>query len=237
MTIADLRTIAGRARLDGLGFELVPFTTATIDIYDPVERKAVYEPEMAALVRSATGASRVIVFNHFLRGEEAQRRDPGAITAPASVVHVDYTHNTGTQYFDSLLGNDADALRGRRFALINVWRPISGPLRDRPLALCDAGSVSSDDLMVCRTVSRIDQKGIYRIDGEVEHSEIYSVAWNPAHRWYYARDMEPTEALLIKCYDSEECVSRFAPHAAFPLPNAQNVLPRASIEVRTLAVW
>lgn len=192
---------------------------------------------MKALVKRVTGATRVIVFNHFLRGVEAHRRDPLAITAPAGVVHVDYTHNSGPRFFDALLGQEADALRGRRFALINIWRPIVGPLRDRPLALCDARSTAPDDFMVSQTVSRIDANGIYSMEGRIERSEIYSVAWNPAHRWYYAPDMDPGEALLIKCYDSDRAAAAYTPHTAFLDPTPGEHLPRASIEVRTLAVW
>jgi hypothetical protein len=182
--IRDMRVLDGGARLDREGFELTPFATAMTDIYDPIERDAIYAPEIEALVKRKTGASWVVVFNHFLRGEEAQRRAPGTITLPASIAHVDYTHDTGPRFFDNLMGEEADRLRGRRFALINVWRPIRGPLRDRPLALCDVASVADDDLMVCSTVARRDAGGSYALEGEIERSEIYSVARNSAHRWY-----------------------------------------------------
>jgi hypothetical protein len=41
------------------------------------------------------------------------------------------------------MGDEAEMLLKRRFAIVNVWRPIRGPLRDAPLALCDAQSVVS----------------------------------------------------------------------------------------------
>lgn len=237
-TISNLRDLPEPATLDQHGFELTTFETAISDIYDHALRKTIYEPEVEALVKRVTGAIRVVVFNHFLRGEEAQRRDPAAIAAPATAVHVDNTANTGPVFFNSILGEEATALRGRRFALVNVWRPITGPLQDRPLALCDARSALPEDLMVSSTISRLDRNGIYSAHGRIERAEIYSVAFNPGHRWYYAPDMTPDEALLIKCYDSDPRTARFAPHSAFVDPTTPpDAPPRASIEVRTLVVW
>ena len=44
------------------------------------------------------------------------------------------------------------------------------------------------------------------------------------------------EAILIKCYDSAEDKARFTAHSSFEDPTApQDVLPRESIELRTLA--
>jgi hypothetical protein len=108
--------------------------------------------------------------------------------------------------------------------VINLWRPIRGPLRDAPLAVCDAGSVAPGDLVPSDLVYR-DRVG-----------ETYGVTYNPAHRWFYVPRMRPDEALLLKCYDSEtDGRARFAPHTAFDDPTAPaDVLPRESIEVRTL---
>lgn len=240
VAITSIRDGRGAPQLDVQGFELVRFSPVVDDIYDPEEMEARYYPQVVDLVKRHTGASEVRVFVPFLRGEEAQRRMPGAITNPAGAVHVDYTEHSGPDYFDRMLGPDAERLRGRRYALINVWRPITGPLRDHPLALCDARTVDPADLMVSRTVSRSGAKGLRTPDGEVSVGEIYSVAFNPSHQWYYAPDMTPDEALLLKNYDSrlDMGVSRFSPHCAFADPTTPaDALPRASIEVRTLAVW
>jgi hypothetical protein len=46
--------------------------------------------------------------------------------------------------------------------------------------------------------------------------EIYSVSHRPEHRWLYVWDMEPTEAMLLKYYDSDESgVARFTAHSSF----------------------
>jgi hypothetical protein len=52
------------------------------------------------------------------------------------------------------MGAEADDLLSRRFAIVNVWRPIRGPLRDAPLAICDAQSVEPGDLVAADQVYR-----------------------------------------------------------------------------------
>ena len=32
--------------------------------------------------------------------------------------------------------------------------------------------------------------------------EIYSLLYNPDHRWFYVLEMRTDEAMLLKCYDS-----------------------------------
>lgn len=239
VTITSLRDRMQKPSVDVEGFELVRFEWSVRDIYDADERAASFDPQVAEFVQGHTGASHVRVFFPFLRGPEAQRRNPGSITAPAGTIHVDYTHESGPRWFDALLGADATRYRGRRFAIVNVWCPITGPLRDHPLAVCDVRSMRPDDLMPSKSISRVDAKGMHSSTGELEETHIYSVAFDPAHRWYYAPDMLPGEALLLKNYDSRlEGVARFSPHTAFADPTTPaDALPRASIEVRALAIW
>jgi hypothetical protein len=123
-----------------------------------------------------------------------------------------------------LMGEEAEELLKGRVQVINMWRPIRGPLRDAPLAVCDSRTVAPDDLVPSDLVYR-DRTG-----------ETYSVRYNAAHRWFYVPEMQPDEALLLKCFDSKtDGRARFAPHTAFEDPTAPaDVLPRESIEIRTL---
>jgi hypothetical protein len=62
---------------------------------------------------------------------------------------------------------------------------------------------------------------------------------SPRHRWFYFPDMHTDEALLLKCYDSDEGgLARFTAHAAFDDPTTPpGAEPRESIEVRTLVIY
>jgi hypothetical protein len=115
----------------------------------------------------------------------------------------------------------------RRFAIIQVWRPIRHPVETDPLAICDARSVSFDDFVISerRYPNRIGQT--------------YVVANNPNHRWYWFPRMRRDEALVFKVYDSaKDGRARWTAHTAFPDPlSPPNARPRESIEIRTLAFF
>jgi len=225
--IYDLRPVADTLSLDREGFTLVRAPSAVGNFYDEDELRRVYYPEAERVIAQATGAARVFVFDHTVRkrvwgGED---RAPGMPRQPVGRVHVDHTAKSGPQRVRDFLGADADALLKGRLQIINLWRPIRGPLRDAPLAVCDAGTVAPHDLVTTDLVYR-DRVG-----------EILSVTYNPDHRWYYAPDMQPDEALLLKCYDSAtDGRARFMPHSAFEDPTTPaDILPRESIELRTMA--
>jgi hypothetical protein len=228
--IHDLRPLAGALSLDREGFELHRHETALADLYDDAALERVYYPEIEALLRDVTGGTRVIVFDATRRsdgGAGARNRD--GLRGPASRVHVDYTEKSGPQRVKDLLGEDEArhlAAKGTRIVQINVWRPITGPVRRSPLALADASTVRPEDLIAT------DQVFPDRI------GEIYHLAYHPDQRWYYAPLMTPDEVLLIKGYDSlADGRARFTPHGAFELPDTPaDAPPRESIEVRTLVL-
>jgi hypothetical protein len=237
--ISSVRDMDGRPDVNVQGFQLLDFELENHDIYDGHQRARFFDPAVAELVKRNTGAATARVFDPFLRGEEAQRRHPGSISAPAGAVHVDYTNESGYFWFEKILGNEASRWTGHRFAIINVWRPITGPLKDHPLALCDARTVDPQDLLVSKSYTRVAKDGLHSAGGEPFEGEIFSVAFNSKHRWYYVPEMRTDEALILKNFDSQlNGIARFSPHCAFKDPGVTgNVLPRASIEVRVLTVW
>lgn len=229
LRIRNARPLASDLSLDREGFMLVGHKSAVRDFYDEGELRRVYYPEVERIITRATGAARVVVFDHTIR-----RRIPGVEDRTASAprqpvprVHNDYTVKSGPQRVRDLLDGEADTLLGRRFAIVNVWRPIRGPLRDAPLAVCDARSVAFADFVPSDLIYP-DRTG-----------ETYQVTYNPAHRWFYVPAMRNDEALLIKTYDSsQDGRARFVPHSAFEDPTAPpDVLPRESIELRALVFF
>ncbi len=228
MRVIDIRSVMHQLSVDAEGIQLVEERSAVRGFEDENEIRLVYYPEAERLVAQATGASRVVVFDHTIRRRQLNAVDRAAGTPrqPVTRVHNDYTEKSGPNRVRDLMGAEAEAMLGRRFAVINVWRPIRGPLLDAPLAVCDATSTTREDLVASDLVYR-NRTG-----------ETYAVRHNPNHRWLYAPAMREDEALLLKCYDSAHNVARFAPHSAFEDPTAPvDKPPRESIEIRTLAFF
>jgi hypothetical protein len=226
VSIYDMRPIQHELDLDSEGFDLVEHRTAVKDFWDDDEVRRVYYPEAEQFLKDVTGASRVFIFDHLQR-----RRVPGLIDysrsgprQPASRVHVDHTARSGAQRVRDLIPDEAEELLNGRVQVINMWRPIKGPLQDSPLAVCDARTVDQHDLVESDLVYK------HRV------GETYSVTFNPAHRWYYAPELRRDEALLLKIMDSKtDGRSRFMPHTAFTDPTTPaDAFPRESIELRTL---
>ncbi len=226
LPVRDARPLASNLSLDREGFALVRQPSAMRDFADEDALRSAYYPESVAIIAAATGAERVVVFDHTLRRRiyGAEDRSPGTPRQPVGRVHNDYTEISAPQRVRDLMGDEAEDLLGQRFEIINLWRPITGPLYDAPLGVCDARSVDPGDWAPTDLIYP-DRTG-----------EIYGVRFNPAHRWWYVPAMMPDEALLLKCYNStHDGRARMAPHSAFEDPNAPaDRLPRESIEIRTL---
>jgi hypothetical protein len=226
--IADARPLAEELALDVEGFAVVRQPTAVRDFWDEAQTLVLGHPEAAELVRAATGAARVVVYDHTLRRRlvGTEDRTDGAPRQPATRVHVDQTVRSGPLRVRDLMGDQAEDLLRRRAAIINVWRPIGRPAIDWPLAIADARSVAPADLIPSEL--RFPHRT----------GEIYGLAHNSAQRWFYVSGLQPAEALLIKCWDSDETVARFAPHTGFEDPTTPpGTPPRESIEFRTIAFF
>ena len=227
VAIHNGRELLSKFSLDTNGFVLTEHETAVRDFYDPEEVKSVYYPEVERLIERVTGAERVVVFDHIVRNPVLAERGEKGARPPAKMVHNDYTFKSAPRRVRDLLPNEADRLLKNRFAEINVWRAIRGPIESSPLALCDARSLRAEDIVPMDLVYR-DRQG-----------EIFGFLYNPKHRWYYFPQMRRDEAILLKCYDSrDDGRARFTAHTSFEDPNSPPAAaPRESIEVRALVFW
>ena len=225
--IRDGRAASSDFSLDQQGFVLRSHLSQVQDFYDDAEVRRVYYPEVEALIRAETGAEAVVIFDHTRRAARAEEQGRGGV-APGRPVHNDHPGQSAARRVrDHVGGAEAEARLRNRFSEINVWRPIRGPLQDAPLALCDARTVAAEDFIAGDLIYP-DKVG--------EH---YRFVYNPAHRWFYFPDMQPDEAILLKCFDSDaEVPARFTPHSAFDDPGAPaDRPPRESIEVRALVFF
>ncbi len=220
--IEDARGREREFSLDRNGFQLVRSVSEVQDFYAASDEVArVYYPELETLLRDTLGVRKVKIFDHTVRNAaRAGAREP------SRRVHNDHTVNSAPRRVRDHLGDEAAELLKGRFGIVNVWRPIRGPVQDSPLALCDARSFTDADLIASDLVYP-------HVRGETS-----SVEYKPDHRWYYFSDMQPDEALLIRVHDSaEDGRARLSFHTSFDNPLAANAPPRESIEARALVFY
>jgi hypothetical protein len=227
VTLLNGRRRASSFALEREGFRFLSQRSKVVDFFDEEEVRRVYYPEMEALVTAESGARRVVVFDHTLRTADETLRQARLIRDTVRRVHNDYTEWSGPQRLRDLLPQEADALLSRRFAIIQVWRPIRHPVESWPLAIADAQSLSPESLVVTERHYR-DRVG-----------QTYAIAYDPAHRWYWFPHMRPDEALVFKTYESDKSArARWTAHTAFEDPGSPpDARPRESIEIRSLALF
>jgi len=227
VTIRNGRHHARDFTLERNGFHFVHHDTKVGDFFDEAQVRQVYYSEMEALVKAESGASRVVVFDHTLRTADDEEREARKIREVVRRVHNDYTEWSGPQRVRDLLPDEADELLRRRFAIIQVWRPIRHPVETYPLAICDARTLSFENLVISerRDPDRVGQT--------------YATTYSPEQAWYWFPRMRRNEALVFKVYDSlRDGRARWTAHTAFQDPTSPpNARPRESIEIRTLAFF
>src|SRR5260370_16229168 len=133
VTIRNARFNTEPFVLDRHGFRFVRHDTKVADFFDEDQIRRVYYSEIEALVKAESGASRAVVFDHTLRTADDEQREARKIREVVRRVHNDYTEWSGPQRVRDLLPEEADDLLQRRFAVVQVWRPIRHPVDSFPL--------------------------------------------------------------------------------------------------------
>ncbi|KAF8600106.1 hypothetical protein BDV93DRAFT_589925 [Ceratobasidium sp. AG-I] len=172
--------------------------------------------------------AKVIVWDHTLRKRVARpEQDYESIPAEVSLqTHIDQTYWAAKERIRMYYGQetcDRVSAGEARAIICNVWRPLRGPVVERPLAAADRRTIDPErDMNMtlpappgCRT------------------GESQMLRHHPDQKWYYVSKMQPDECLLLKIFDSK--VGLGTPHSAFRDPNTPpDALPRWSMEVRTV---
>ncbi len=130
----------------------------------------------------------------------------------------------------------------KRWAIVNLWRPLGGTVKQRPLALVTLGTsngygVTTDDGKKHKTPEESATVPIFT-PGDCD---TYFLALRPresSYSFYYASDMRPDEALLFVDFDSSKPgrVSGLGHGAVVDNSPADAPLQR-SIEVSVLVLW
>ncbi|KAG6844892.1 hypothetical protein H0H87_002728 [Tephrocybe sp. NHM501043] len=222
----NLRGKESEFTLDSAGFQLVRQPAKHTTFVDDEEIQRDYYAESIDLLKSVTGARKVVIFDHTIR-----RRVPGSLIdtpttrQPVAQAHVDQTTKASiARVHHHLPADEAPELLKRRFQIINLWRPISQPALDWPLGLCDYRSIDPTEDTAPITLVYPDREG-----------ETLGVKYNPNQKWMYFRAVTPEEAILIKCFDSVQdgSVAVFTPHTGFEDPSTPAGVPTATTTTTT----
>src|SRR5438105_11010538 len=151
MRIGDARRAYTPPSVQREGFELWSAPTLVKDFLDEDAIARLYYPEAAELACAVTGGTRAYVFDHLVRKREAGRpalgfgrHGDGSKPAAVGRIHNDYTEHSGRRRL-AMAVKETNTVK--RFAIVNIWRSIKGPVLDTPLAVCDARTVSALDLV------------------------------------------------------------------------------------------
>jgi hypothetical protein len=235
--IANARALS--TDLDVEGFVLVSHASSVTDfdlIQEDFEVDQRYNDEMSDLLRDVTGAVRV-----FMLGGGKKRYGEGATdklaplcnAKPARYPHADNTDSSARDQIEMIAAfvEDLDLKDYSRCALYNMWRAVSPPPQDFPLAICDARSLVPTDEVTVLAVT------MERVVGEIRH-DTTGYLHNESHRWHYYPDMARDEVLIFKAHDTDPDRARRVPHTAFTDSTCPAGVPtRASVEMRGLALF
>jgi hypothetical protein len=237
--VRDARPIMDELTLDKEGFVLVQHKSATsaADMDDPEALREKFFDEMIPFIKERFGASWVVPGRAAFRARRAAGQaipkngwntvSGAGVREPAGMAHVDFAPVSAPMSAASV--NQVQGIEIRpysRLMIIQVWRALSPPPQDIPLAFCDASTVVDADIALADYVGHPNEEHKSAI-------KLNIVRFNPAHRWYYFPNMTADEMILFKGYDSDDHYKRRAPHSAFDNRDKHpNARPRESVEAR-----
>ncbi|CAI7587580.1 unnamed protein product [Penicillium discolor] len=180
-----------------------PLFTNPKDFGAPDHIQNIFLPECEAILRNEIeGVDQVFIFDWKIRKKKSakeQRKRNDNLLSFARQVHVDTLltkDEPGTSMIERIrnhLPEEAHHLLSGRVQMINMWRPINGPVEDQPLAVCDGRTVDTSKL-VETDMTRGDYTGTL----------IYPL-YEPGNirQWYYLSRQGVEDVLLFKSFDSK----------------------------------
>jgi len=225
--IHDIRGHEDEFTLDKNGFQIYHHESALKDFTDDETIKTEYYREVEDLLKAATGAHKVVIFDHTVRRHVPGQPDTrtARLRGPVRSVHVDQSPWAGFERVKLHTGDEADTLLKERAQIINVWRPIGGPVEESPLAVADFRTIDFEKDLVHVTFKYPHRDG-----------ETLAVKYSENLKFYYKSMLDTDEVILIKCFESKaDGRARLTPHTAFVDPTSPpTARARESIEVRAL---
>lgn len=238
VTLRNAR-LAGPFSLDQHGFCLAQHRTDITDWNQNYTAETPYAAQVREVTRRLTGADLVVPMGGMLR---AAGQTSATVQPPAAEAHVDFTQRSAERIAARLYRKARpEGLGYRRFMAFSLWRALSPPPQDMPLALCEGRSVR-DHEGTHNTKIDVDEipsgDALFApIEGEDEMTAATIFHHSPDHRWWYFPDMTSEEVILIKFYDSDHSTAWRCPHTAFRDSSRPDAHPRRSMEFRGIAYF
>ncbi|KAH8764190.1 putative 7 alpha-cephem-methoxylase [Diaporthe sp. PMI_573] len=232
--VHNLRGIEDQFNLDQNGFSVMrqDFCLDTIDDHSVNSH---YLPSLEVLLRDLVGPeSEIFFFDWRIRsssksgtdipdGTKISLEDRSIVLEPVKAVHVDQSKRGAINRVLRHFPDRAEQLLAGRVRIINIWRPLRGPVECNPLGLLDGSTVAEE---------RLAEVDVVR---ESYVGEAYYPLQDDRYRWYFIHGQTKEEVLIMKMYDSSETArAKCCPHAAFSHNVTQRPNPRESIEARAL---
>ncbi|WVF67024.1 hypothetical protein IAT40_001767 [Kwoniella sp. CBS 6097] len=247
--ISNLRNELDDGSIDPLhqlkerGYAVLRHQSEWVDDIPSEKGTAKYLEESANLLKSILKCDRVIAWNSVCRKNTTDTKEkkvdkqkepekgfvPSSRRQPiAGTAHVDQNPEWGFELCGKAIG--APASRFRRCQIVNLWRPLHGPVTNAPLAMVSGRTVQPEDLG-----THASQFGMGH---DLHHSQ--------SQQWAYIRHQMPNDIILLKCYDTEQGANgevKWCGHSAVQVDHdaegisEELVRPRESIEVRLVALW
>jgi hypothetical protein len=238
VTIRNAR-LHGPFTLDAHGFELGHYPTDVTNWDVNYSPDSVYAAQVGQIAKAMCGCDLVIPMGGQIR---SSGQTGALIQPPAAEAHVDFTTKTANMVADRLYRAARPEGAGfDRFICFSLWRPLSPPPQDMPLALCEGGSVRDDE---GTANTKVDVDAIpagddlfVDIPGEEDMVAATIFHHSPDHKWWYFPDMTDDEVIFIKFHDSDHSRAWRAPHTAFRDTSRPDAKERRSMEFRSVAFF
>jgi hypothetical protein len=237
-TIRNARQ-AGPFTLDEHGFCLERHPTQVTDWDASYGPDSDYARQVCEVAAQMCGADFVVPMGGQIRSSGLTS---ATVQPPAAEAHVDFTTRSAQKLTERIYrAHRPDGAGFDRAICFSLWRVLSPPPQDMPLALCEGGTVR-DDEGTHNTKVDVDELPsgdamFADVPGEEDMLAATIFHHSPDHRWWYFPDMTQDEVIFIKFNDSDHTVAWRAPHTAFRDTSRPDAVERRSMEFRAVAYF
>ncbi|KAL8838631.1 MAG: hypothetical protein Q9170_002077 [Blastenia crenularia] len=203
ISVPDVNIRDLRPTLSGLSFDRDGVVVKSLetelqyeDFGDPQKVQKVYLEEVRVLLQETLGSHNVAVVEYLVRRRHQQfpatTDTEFDFAQPVATAHIDFSPDCLKEILQDRYGDERAAkLMQLRYKMVNIWKPLFGPLQDWPLALCHPASLDiEEDLELTDNVYPLN------VDESVQ------IHYNENQDWCYLSKQSIDEVLIFRGGDS-----------------------------------